>query len=146
MNRRILLPVIALLLIRCGSPASNGNEHNENDGDSTSTNQALYDQVMDIHDEVMPKMQDLYILKKGIQDKIAATPNMVIEEKQKLEKRISNLDSASQLMMDWMHNFTPLSDTTDQEAAREYLESEMEKIRKVREAMLEAIASEKGSN
>ena len=100
---------------------------------------------MDIHDEVMPKMQDLYMLKKGLQDKIAATPGMSSEEKQNLEKRILVLDSVNQLMMDWMHKFSPRSDSTDQEAAREYLESEMEKIRKVREAMLEAIASEKGS-
>ena len=145
MSIRLLLLVAGLLMIRCGNPSSNGHEHSENDADSTSTNQVLYDQVMDIHDEVMPKMQDLYTLKKGLQDKIATTPNISAEEKQMLEKRIVVLDSVSQLMMDWMHKFSPRPDSTDQEAAREYLESEMEKIRKVREAMLEVIASEKGS-
>ncbi len=145
MSLRILLLVAGLLMIRCGNSSSNGHEHNEGDTDSTSPNQVLYDQVMDIHDEVMPKLQDLYTLKKGLEDKIAATPNISAEEKQMLEKRIVILDSVSQLMMDWMHRFSQKPDSTDQEAAREYLESEMEKIRKVREAMLEAIASEKGS-
>jgi len=35
--------------------------------------------------------------------------------------------------MDWMHKFNPLPDTANQEKAREYLENEMEKIKKVRE-------------
>lgn len=148
MSIRIFFLVASLLMVRCGNPSSNALEQNENEADSTSTNQVLYDQVMDIHDEVMPKMQDLYSLKKGLQDKIAATPNISAEEKQVLEKRIVVLDSVSQLMLDWMHTMSKFdlkSDSTDQEAAREYLESELEKIRKVREAMLETIASEKES-
>ena len=123
-----------------------GHEHEGPDGDSTNANRALYDQVMDIHDEVMPKVGDIYELKKKLLEKIASTPNMVAEEKSKLEKRIADLDSVGEMMMGWMHSFQPLPDTVDQERAREYLESEMEKIRKVKEAMLEIIEKEKGSN
>ena len=123
-----------------------GHEHEGPEGDSTNANRALYDQVMDIHDEVMPKVGDIYELKKKLLEKIASTPNMVAEEKSKLEKRIADLDSVGEMMMGWMHSFQPLPDTVDQERAREYLESEMEKIRKVKEAMLEIIEKEKGSN
>ena len=123
-----------------------GHEHEGPDGDSTNANRALYDQVMDIHDEVMPKVGDIYELKKKLLEKIASTPDMVAEEKSKLEKRIADLDSVGEMMMGWMHSFQPLPDTVDQERAREYLESEMEKIRKVKEAMLEIIEKEKGSN
>ncbi len=42
-------------------------------------------------------------------------------------------------MMDWMHNFQPLPDSADQEKAREYLESEMERVMKVRELTNETI-------
>ena len=101
---------------------------------------------MDIHDEVMPRMEDIYSLKKKLQDEIAASPDMAAEERVNLENRIANLDSVSNMMMDWMHRFSPLPDTVSQEAAREYLESEMDKIRKVREAMLEIIEAEKGRN
>lgn len=145
MNKLLCIFLTSLIILSCGSP-SQDQGHDANVSDSTSPNQALYDQVMDIHDEVMPKMEDIYTLKKRLQEQIAATPNLVAADKQALEKRIAHLDSASNLMMDWMHNFSPLPDSTDQEVAREYLESQMEKIRKVRESMLEAIASEKGSN
>lgn len=145
MNTRILFLLVSLAILSCGKP-SGDQSTSTSDIDTTSTNQALYDQVMHIHDEVMPKMEDIYTLKKKLQDQIAATPDMVVEEKQALEKRIARLDSVGNLMMDWMHKFSPVADTVDQEVAREYLESEMEKIRRVREAMLEAIASEKDSN
>ena len=147
MNTRhlFIVCIFALLAVRCGGPSSSEHNH-DGASDSTSTNQALYDQIMDIHDEVMPKSQDIYDLKKMLQEKIASTPDMVVEERQKLERRIAKLDSIDKMMMDWMHNFSPLPDSIDQEAAREYLESEMEKIRKVKDAMLEAVESEKGSN
>lgn len=145
MYTRILFLLVLLAILSCGKPSGEQNT-STSDTDTTSTNQALYDQVMDIHDEVMPKMEDIYTLKKKLQDQIAATPDMVVEEKQALERRIARLDSVGNLMMDWMHKFSPVPDSVDQEIAREYLESEMERIRKVREAMLEAIASEKGSN
>jgi hypothetical protein len=64
---------------------------------------------------------------------------MVVEKKAQLEKMISNLDSASTAMMNWMHEFNPLPDSTDQEKAREYLESEMERIRKVKSLVTETI-------
>lgn len=140
----ILLALLAFITMNCSNPSREG--HASGDADSVSANQVLYDQVMDIHDEVMPKMEDIYTLKKKLQDQIQSTPTLTSEERQQLEKRIANLDSVGNMMMDWMHQFSPLPDSLGQEEAREYLESEMEKIRKVREAMLGIIASEKGSN
>jgi hypothetical protein len=49
-------------------------------------------------------------------------------------------------MMSWMHRiheFNPLADSVNQEKAREYLESEMEEIRKVKELMTESIEKAK---
>jgi regulator of replication initiation timing len=104
-----------------------------------SPNQALYDQVMDVHDEVMPKMDEIMKLKRSLQDQIANSPDLVLERKEQLERVIANLDSANNAMMNWMHEFNPLPDSVDQEKAREYLESEMERIRKVKTTMLESI-------
>ena len=116
--------LLILILIACGKPA----EHSDYDQYSSSSegdspNEALYNQAMDVHDEVMPKMEDIYKLKKDLQEQIANTPDMVVERKQQLEAIISNLDSANNAMMDWMHKFNPLPDSADQEKAREYLES-----------------------
>lgn len=80
-----------------------------------------------------------YKLKKNLMEQIANTPDMVVERKQQLEQIISNLDSASNVMMEWMHKFNPLPDSVDQEKAREYLESEMENVKKMRTLMNESI-------
>lgn len=98
---------------------------------------------MDTHDEVMPRMGEIERLKREIRNKIAQTPDMVVERKAKLEQIISNLDSASFAMMDWMHKFNPLPDSARSEDSKAYLESEMESIKKVKEQMLESIAKAK---
>jgi hypothetical protein len=139
----LFLAVLAATLLGCGK-SSQETQNGASDADS-DPNQVLYDQVMDIHDEVMPKTEDLHNLKKSLQEQIAAAPDMVAEERQKLEQRIARLDSVDKMMMDWMHYFN-LPDSLTDEAKREYLESQMEKIKQVREAILETIALEKGSN
>lgn len=136
----VLLALMVLVLAACTKSQENTSEAAN---DSGSPNQVLYDQVMDVHDEVMPKMDEIMKLKRSLQEQIANTPDMVVERKQQLEKMISNLDSASNAMMDWMHEFNPLPDSVDQEIAREYLEGEMEKIRNVKTLMLESIEKAK---
>ncbi|MBL7852622.1 MAG: hypothetical protein JNN04_17090 [Cyclobacteriaceae bacterium] len=140
----LFISVLAFALAGCGGPSKEG-QQGDSDAVNNDPNQVLYDQVMDIHDEVMPRTEDLHNLKKKLQEQIAATPDMVVEERQKLERRIARLDSVDKMMMDWMHYFD-LPDSLTDEARREYLETQMEKIKQVREAILEAIASEKGSN
>lgn len=127
--------LIILTLVACNRGSQTTTETTTDD----SPNQILYDQVMDVHDEVMPKMDEIMKLKRELQEQIANTPDMVVERKQQLEKIISNLDSASNAMMDWMHKFNPLPDTADQEKARAYLESEMERVKNVKTLMLESI-------
>lgn len=124
---------IALFLL--GGCSKNAHEHrNQDEGVSdTNPNQALYDQVMDIHDEVMPKSDEIYAVRKKIQHKIDSIPNLTADKKKQLGQLISELDSADHSMMDWMHKFKPLPDSANQELAREYLENEMERIKNVRE-------------
>lgn len=137
-NLKGLIIIALFALAACGK--SGEHDHAHDDGATEEgPNQALYDQVMDVHDEVMPKMDEIMKLKRELQDKIANSPDMVVERKEQLEKVISNLDSASTAMMNWMHEFNPLPDSVDQERAREYLESEMERIRKVKTLTLESI-------
>jgi hypothetical protein len=95
--------------------------------------------VMKIHDEVMPKLEDIYKKKEELKNKIASTPNMTEAEKKQIEGRIARLDSASEGMMDWMHKFNPLPDSTGEEKAREYLEGQIEQVKIVREDILNAL-------
>jgi chromosome segregation ATPase len=126
------LSIALFLLVGCGKSAQH--EHQDQDDDSdNSPNQALYDQVMDIHNEVMPKSDEIYNLKKEIKDKLTSTPDLSTDKKEKLNQIVAELDSADHSMMDWMHKFKPLPDSANQELAREYLENEMERIKTVRE-------------
>jgi ABC-type Zn uptake system ZnuABC Zn-binding protein ZnuA len=129
--KRILITKLVLIsiifLAACGK--SNQHEHHEQDDMAKDDpNQALYDEVMAVHNEVMPKTGEIYQLKKELKDKIAAEP----DQKEELEKIVAELDSADHSMMDWMHKFNE-PDSVTQEVAREYLENEMEKINKVKE-------------
>ena len=138
---KVLFIVVLGALISCGK---SGKDITASDPVDDDANQALYDQVMDIHDEVMPKMNDLYKLKKQLQDSIAKTPAMVEEAKKELELTIQQLDSASNSMMVWMRQFSPPTDSVSEEALREYLEAQLELVKKMREDVMEAL--EKGKN
>jgi Mg2+ and Co2+ transporter CorA len=142
--KSFLIACSFFVLIACGKGGEHTGHDMHGDADSENPNRALYDQVMDIHDEVMPKMEDIYTLKKTLEEKIANTPGMVEDQKKELEAMIANLDSTSNAMMDWMHHFNPLPDSVDQEKAREYLEMEMETIKKVRDLTNETLEKAKG--
>jgi len=133
---KVLTIVVFGALISCGK---SGQDTTASDPVDEDPNQALYNQVMDIHDEVMPKMDGLYKLKKQLQDSIAKTPAMVEETKKELEQTIQQLDSASNSMMEWMRQFNPPTDSTSEEALREYLEAQLEMVKKMREDVWEAL-------
>lgn len=102
----------------------------------------LYDQVMDIHDEVMPKMNDLYKIKKQLKDSITNTPDMADEQKEKFEQTILEVESAASSMMVWMREFNP-PEATDKEAFNKYMESELVKVKKMREDVMRALENSK---
>ncbi len=135
---RRLLFLLFLFFVACAK-SGNHEEHQHESENDDNPNQALYEQVMDIHDEVMPRLEDIYQQKKELKDRLANTLDMGADAKQELELMIIQLDSADHEMMNWMHHFQPLPDSIDEEKARAYLESEMERIKEVKALMLESI-------
>jgi hypothetical protein len=127
---------VILLLSSCAKSS----EHKEHEDDMTKDdpNQALYDQVMAVHNEVMPKTGEIYQLKKELKDKILVEPG----RSKDFEQAIAELDSADHSMMDWMHKFNE-PDSVTQEVAREYLENEMVKINQVKELINTSIQKAK---
>jgi hypothetical protein len=146
MISRWILPLLLMTAISCQQNSKENKDH-AHDADAadvveTSGNQELYDEVMKIHDEVMPKMNDIHKLKQELKEKLAKAPKLSEAEKMEVEAIISRLDSAGESMMVWMRQFRPIPDSVGEEKAREYLEGEMEKVKKVRENIQEAL--EKG--
>ena len=134
-----LLPVLLVMIWSCGQKSNDDHHDHEGHEMEEGGNQALYDEVMKVHDEVMPKMDDIYKLKGQLKERIDNTPGLAADKKKEIESIIVRLDSASEGMMVWMRKFNPLPDSLGEEQAKEYLEGEMEKIKKVREDVRKAL-------
>lgn len=150
--KRFSIPIaLAAALTLCACQQKSNDHDNNHEGhdaqadtNEISANQKLYNEVMDVHDEAMERMDKIHALKTSIREKIQKNPNLPKPEKQKLDALYAKLDSANEGMMDWMHKFKPLPDSTGEEKAKQYLVNEMERVTKVRDNMLKAIeAAEK---
>jgi hypothetical protein len=133
--------IFTLWITGCNSNKDNGSHTHD---EAAGGNQALYDEVMGVHDEVMPKMNDIYSLKEKLKKEIADAPDMVQEKRRDIEAAIRQLDSASEEMMVWMRNFNPLPDSLGEEKARRYLEEQRDEVNKVKNDMLQAIDEAEG--
>lgn len=136
---------LLVFLYACGQKShdhehGHNHDHHAHDSADTSPNAKLYSEVMAIHDEVMPKMGDIYTLKEGLKKKLADNP--ATDKRSEIESAISKLDAADESMRVWMRQFDSEA-IKDEEKKREYLEGEMEKVKKVREDMLAAIEQAK---
>lgn len=134
-NALKLVVLTSIFIAGCGKPSPD----NQRILDSVKTaHQALYNETMDIHDEVMPKMDNLYTLKKSLQDSLAKTPTLSAEGKAAIERKIQQIDSAGNAMMVWMRQFNP-SDSVVSPAYGAYMQQELEKVKKVRATMLNVL-------
>lgn len=101
------------------------------------------ERILDIHDEVMPKMGELMSLKKKLLAKVNESENP-----DELGDLALNLDQAQEGMMVWMRQWAANAaphengETTNEERM-EFLNTEMEKVKKVREDINRSIAEAK---
>jgi hypothetical protein len=139
MKSLIALVTVLAVLVGCQQKASSENDNSiENNGG----NQKLYEEVMAVHDEVMPRMDDMYKLKQKL--KAQLLDSTASDERQKeIQTAIKNLDVAGDGMMEWMRNFDPIPDSLGEEKARNYLLTEKEKIQSVKDKMLLSIDAAK---
>ena len=90
--------------------------------------QKLYDEVMVIHDEVMPEMGTIHKLKKQLKG-LLKNPSATLDQAD-VKKNIEALDQADEAMMDWMHQFKVPKEASDK-IKLEYLAIQKEKMAKV---------------
>lgn len=128
---RLLMILVLLTMIGCGKTQQTDTKVSEIQDDP---NAALYDELMEMHDQVMLRSDELYKLKQELLKDLAAHP----ENKLKIDSVVVKLDSASNAMMDWMHHFA-MPDSADSEGKRVYLENEMEKMKKIRDMTDESL-------
>lgn len=110
-------------------------------------------EVLAIHDEVMPKGEDIMSLKTELSKKIQgidSLQNVGVSSNTLAEQRIKAIDlnqkltESDKLMMDWMHEYRGDSaKKLEPQAAIHYFEKEKDKILLVKQSTLKAIQETK---
>lgn len=96
----------------------------------------LYNEVMKIHDDVMPKMQDISKLRRELRKRIP-----VVQDSSVVYSDILYLNKADDAMMDWMAKFSEEYMTIQKKEDKiSFLKKEKQAIEHVRDIMLESIA------
>ncbi len=98
----------------------------------------LKEEVMDIHDEVMPKMGDLRKASKSLMMKAETMDSSAAAE---LKTIADDIEAANEFMMEWMRQYEPDLEGSEAEVL-EYYKEQREGIQEVKERMLNAL--EKG--
>jgi hypothetical protein len=141
MKHLILLSFIIALCVACGK--------DKNQEKITG----LETEVLAIHDEVMPKQEDIVSLKSKISKKIqgidslqnvGVSSNTLAEQRMKAVDLSQKLNESDKLMMDWMHEYR--GDSAKKLEPKEailYFEKEKEKILLVKQATLKSIQEAK---
>ena len=131
--------IIYLVALSCGNNQgkesqgdSNEPELSENDMASIEEQHedSLYNVVMGIHDEIMPKMQDIFNMKTILKDKLSIRE----VNSDSIQLIIEELEQAEERMMDWMRSFRP-DQTLGHDSLMQYYRSEKKKIEKVKDEM-----------
>jgi hypothetical protein len=136
MRLRIFHALAIFIII---SSCTSGSSDQDCTSDECLKKQA-YDNVIAVHDEVMPKMSYISELKGRIEERMNATDDSLgIASWQEL---MVNLDIADEAMWVWMRQFNIDLEEVTLDEALAYLKPEQEKIddvaRKIKEAISEA--------
>lgn len=139
------------VLASCGSGGENKQTEIEIDNKELPTEeraeQALYKELMKVHDDAMPKMDDMMQLKGNLQqqlDLLRESEDADEEKIKQLEEAINNLEAANESMMQWMRNFKPLeTGNKTHEEKMEYYKEKKVAIEKVSQQIDSAIEEAK---
>lgn len=132
MNFKFILLALAFL---AGLSACGTNQAQE------AEQQKLWDEMMVVHDEVMPKMSDINALSKQMEAATADTA-LTDELRDAARKALYDLQAADKAMWDWMYGLQQLPDLRNgkkHEDILKYLQDEIGKITEVKNAMLGSI-------
>ncbi len=132
--RTIFFPVLAIFFIISGCSDSAGEQDCTSD---ECLKKQAYDNVIAVHDEVMPKMSYISELKGQIEERMNATDDSIAVAT--WQDLMVNLDVADEAMWVWMRQFNADLEEVDLDEALSYLKSEQEKIDEVARKINETI-------
>jgi len=95
----------------------------------------LKSETIAIHDEVMPKMDDIMKLKKSLRNEMDST-----QSNEEIQQLIILLEEADKAMMNWMRNYDPRMENMTEEEKIEYLNEQKLSISEVSKKMNKSIS------
>jgi hypothetical protein len=120
---KLSLMLFAFLMISC--------ESKEKEVEKLKT------ETIAIHDEVMPKMDDIMKLKKSLK---AEQDSVSTEKSTDIQQLIISLENSDRAMMNWMRNYDPQMEGMSDEEKIEYLKKQKASIHEVSEQMKSSIS------
>ena len=104
----------------------------------------IYDEVMEIHDEAMAKMDQIMELKTQLNEQVETLQADTLSDQSlkidKMNSLVQNLEEADEAMMSWMREFHNDYEEVAKSEIMDYLEEQKERITDVGKQMNEAIA------
>ena len=128
--RKFGVLICMLAIAACQS----GESQSSDDGEA----RALEKEVIRIHDEVMPKMNDIRNLEKRF-NALLASGDLTTNNTALIQTAVLNLKEADSLMWDWMHNYNVPGEKAGVAEKMKYLASEKVRIETCAEKMLSSI-------
>lgn len=113
MKTYLILIIAALAMTACDSDQKSGNHPAHHEISQPGHQHPKAKQLLDLHDSLMPKMEEILTLKKRLksivnqldsQNVINPDPELK-KRKQQAEMLTEQLSQADESMMDWMHQY-----------------------------------------
>ncbi|MDQ6481417.1 hypothetical protein [Dyadobacter sp. LHD-138] len=150
MKKYILAALTISFLYACNGAGEKkeGHEGHEHNDEKTPLD-AQTQEMLAIHDSIMPHMDQVMNLKKQLGDDIKTTDSLIkikstsllTARKEEAQKLHGQLDSADKAMMGWMHEFKfDTLKSLEKTAAGAYVADQKKKIENVRVLMNKGIA------
>lgn len=124
--------IMVVFSVSCGTKKEENGEVIDEQLSEQEQQQQIYDEVMGLHDELMPKMKDIFDLRSEILEK-ADSLEGIGKSSDDLMQKISDLEAGEEAMMDWMRNFQSLPEQTPHDSIMSYMILQREKIMAVQE-------------
>lgn len=106
--------------------------------DSTEVNK-IYDEVMVVHDDVMPKMGDIHKTKKKLKKMLHEQLENADSSRSNIIMSIKKLEEADEAMMQWMSDFKSEYKGATQEETITYYKDQKDQISQIAQEMLSSI-------
>ena len=152
MMNRAFLPFFALLLVGLTACNEGTSETPQSSPEETETRfsspavETSFQEVMAIHDEVMPNIPQMKRDRKrleGHRDQLASQGAAAAEDLAQTELAIQLLADGDSLMFDWMKRFKTPTKTMPEAEALPYLAKKKAKVTVVNEAMKKGMSAAK---